>query len=131
MSAHILHFVAMDAALNRIREHRMAEGLSQQALAERIGTSKVTVSELEAGKMQLTQEYMRRIARALDLAPADLLPLSENPGGLTTRERRLIEQLRNAPPDQREQLHRVADVLAPFTPAEIENERLTPRSRVA
>ncbi|WP_310532534.1 helix-turn-helix domain-containing protein [Novosphingobium sp.] len=121
----------MDQAPNRIREHRMAEGLSQQALADRIGTSKVTISDLETGKMQFTQDYMRRIAYALEILPADLLPLSDNPGGLTARERRLIEQLRAAAPDQRDQLHKVADVIAPFKGAEQPEDRLVPRKRVA
>lgn len=121
----------MDDAPNRIREHRMAAKLSQQALADRIGTSKVTISDLEAGKMNLTQDYMRRIAAVLDLTPADLLPKAENPEGLTAAERKLIEQLRSASPEQREQVHRVADVIAPFTQAAAPEERLQPRKRVA
>ena len=131
MSAHVLHFVPMDQAPNRIREHRMAAGLSQQSLADRIGTSKVTISELENGKMSFTQDYMRRIAHALDLLPPDLLPLSENPDGLTAEERRLIDKLRAATPDQRDQLHKVAEVIAPFRAAEEPGERLQPRGRAA
>lgn len=119
----------MDQAPNRIRELRIGRDpkWSQQRLADAIGVSKVTISELESGKMQLTQHYMRLIARALDVAQADLLPLSENPEGLSLEERRLITQLRAASEDQREQLRKVADVIVPF--ADPEPDRLLPRKR--
>ena len=117
MSADVFHFVPMDQAPNRIRELRMAageKGWSQQRLADAIGVSKVTISDLEKGSMQLTQDYMRRIARALNVLPADLLPLSENPDALTAEERQLVRQLRAATADQRDQLRKVADVIAPM-----------------
>lgn len=103
-------------APNRIRELRVAAGRSQQWLGDRIGVSKVTISDLEKGKMQLTTDYMRRVAAALDVGSADLLPLSDNPLALTAAERRLIEQLRHASPEQRDQVQKVADVLVPWTP---------------
>lgn len=116
MSADIYHFARVENAPNRIRELRNAAvpRLSQQALADIIGVSKVTISDLERGAMQLTQDYMRRIASALNVAPADILPLSENPNALSANERELLEQYRQANDDQRDQLKRVADVLVPF-----------------
>lgn len=123
MSAEILHFFGVLDAPNRIRELRLAEGLSQQALADRIGVSKVTISDLELGKMKLDTNYMRRIAGALGVQAADLLPLSDNPGALSADERRLIEQFREATEDQREQLRRVADVLAPLGKGDPERRR--------
>jgi len=131
MSADVFHFVAMDQAPNRIRELRMVmkPKWSQQRLAEAIGVSKVTISDLEIGKMQLTQDYMRRIALALRVAPADLLPPEENPAALSHEERRLINQLRAANEDQREQVHKVADVIAPYQPPEEPAERLAPLKR--
>ena len=85
---------------------------------ELIGVSKVTISDLELGKMMLTVDYMRRIAHALGVLPADLLSASDNPDSLTAEERRFIAQLRNATEEQREQVHKVADVIAPFKAAE-------------
>lgn len=114
VSAEILHFFGVLDAPNRIRELRMAAGLSQQALGDRIHVSKVTISDLERGNMRLDTDYMRRLASALDVQVADLLPLSDNPDALTADERRLIEQLRAADPEQREQVKRVADVIAPW-----------------
>lgn len=113
MSAEILHFFRVIDAPNRIRELRKLAGLSQQAVADAIHTSKVTVSDLELGKMQLTHEYMRRIAPVLGVTPADLLPLSDNPGALTPEERQLIERMREADETKREQLRQLVDVVLP------------------
>lgn len=124
MSADILHFATMTDAPNRIRELRMQAGLSQTGVADRIGVSKVTISELERGLMRLDLDYMRRIAHALDVAPADLLPLTDNPAALSVKERELIDRLRAASDDQRDQLMKVADVIAPFHHAPPQSSRL-------
>ena len=124
MSADILHFVPVTEAPNRIRELRMQAELSQELLGEAIGVSKVTISELERGKMALTLDYMQRIAEALEVYPSDLLPHSDSPEPLSVAERALIEQLRAASPEQREQLHRVADVIAPYRVEQSKAERL-------
>jgi transcriptional regulator with XRE-family HTH domain len=104
----------MDQPPNRIRELRIAAGMSQQALADAIHVSKMTVSELERGQMNLTQDYMRRIGDALGMLPADILPVVDNPDALSFEERRLLELWRAASPVQREQLARIADVIAPL-----------------
>lgn len=121
----------MTDAPNRIRELRLEANLSQQALGDAVGISKMTVSELERGTMQLTQDYMRRIALALDVLPADLLPISENPYALTRAERHLIDQLRQASAEQRDQVQKVADVILPFQHAEPGQDRLRARRPAA
>ncbi|WP_255351614.1 helix-turn-helix domain-containing protein [Novosphingobium sp. ST904] len=105
----------MSEAPNRIRELRSQTNprLSQEALGQMIGVSKVTISDLERGEMALTVDYMRRIADALRVTPADLLSHRDNPDALNLDERHLVEQLRQATPEQREQLQKVADVIAP------------------
>lgn len=114
MSAEILQFVRVDDAPNRLRELRMAAKLSQQALGDAIGVSKVTISDLERGNLRLDTGYMRRIAPILGVLPADLLSLEDNPWALSAEERELIHRMRAADDAQREQLHKVADVLVPF-----------------
>lgn len=114
MSADILHFGAMEEAPNRIRELRLAAGLSQQALGDAIHVSKMTISDLERGRMVLTVDYMRRIARALGVATVDILAQEDHPDALSADERQLIEQYRAASEEQRDQLQKVADVLTPF-----------------
>lgn len=101
-------------APNRIRELRLARGWSQQRLADELGVSKVTISDLERGNMQLTQDYMRRLAIPLQCSSADLLPRSENPWQLSTEERDMIERMRSARDEEREQLGKLADVVIPW-----------------
>lgn len=114
VSAEILHFHGMDDAPNRIRELRLAAGWSQQRLADRLGVTKMTISDLERGAMQLTQHYMRRLAEALDCTAADLLPAADHPYYLTSEERALIDQMRAAEEKERQQLRQLADVVIPW-----------------
>lgn len=108
---------------NRIRELRLARDWSQQTLADLVGVSKVTISDLERGKMALTVDYMRRIADGLstsgdDVMSADLLPIEDNPRAAhTERERALLEHYRGADDVQRELIERVAEPAASFRPA--------------
>ena len=44
-----------------------------QALADAVGTSKSQIDKLEKGQRRLTEDWMRRLARALQCNPADLL----------------------------------------------------------
>lgn len=126
MSADVLHFVAVNELPNRIRELRLQKSpkMSQEKLAAFIGVSKVTISDLERGSMTLTVDYMQRIGRALGVLPADLLHRDDNPDALSIEERDLIERLRAATEEQRQQLRGVADVLLPFTHAEPGDDRL-------
>lgn len=61
---------------NRIKELRIAKGLSQDALAELANTSQPQIDRLEKGQRNLTQTWMTRIAKALGVRPAELLPES-------------------------------------------------------
>jgi len=57
---------------NRIRELRVARNLTLEEIAERVGTSVQQISSLELGDRRLTDDWMRRIASALNVQPADL-----------------------------------------------------------
>ena len=118
MSAEILHFFRVIDAPNRLRELRLAKSWSQQRLADAIGVSKVTISDLERGSMQMTIDYMRRLAIPLECAPAELLAPVDNPYLLSEEEREIIDRLRAAEAPQREQLRQLADVVIPFRPQE-------------
>ncbi len=52
---------------NRLAEVRKAKGVTQQELAERLGVHFVTISKLERGKMQLTADWIQRLADALEV----------------------------------------------------------------
>lgn len=48
---------------------RKAAGLSQAALAERVGTGQAVISRIERGAVSPTLDMVARIARALNLRP--------------------------------------------------------------
>ncbi len=66
---------------NRIRQLRKQYGLSQQELAQRIGTTGQQVGHLEAGRRKLTQDWMERLAAGLDCGPAELFGSLDTPVG--------------------------------------------------
>lgn len=56
-----------------VKEWRKHRGLSQEALAERIGKTHSAISQLERGKIDYTQGMLEALADALMCEPADLL----------------------------------------------------------
>jgi transcriptional regulator with XRE-family HTH domain len=61
---------------NRIRELRLQRNLTLEEVADGAGTSVQQISRLELGDRRLTDDWMRRIAPALGVQPADLLARS-------------------------------------------------------
>ena len=59
---------------NRIAVLRRTAGLSQEQLAERLGTGRSQIVKLERGERRLTVDWMVRIGRALGCDPAMLMP---------------------------------------------------------
>jgi phage repressor protein C with HTH and peptisase S24 domain len=66
-------------ATNRLREFREREGLSMQALADRIGTTAPQINKLEKGERRLTIDWISRLATGLGVEPRDLLVPSDPP----------------------------------------------------
>jgi DNA-binding XRE family transcriptional regulator len=60
-------------APNRIAEFRRKRGLTQQQVAERVGTHWVTISRLENGRQDLKWEWVEKLATVLDVNPMDLM----------------------------------------------------------
>lgn len=58
---------------NRIKELRLALGLTLQQVADAAETSLQQVQRLENGERRLTDDWMRRLAPVLLVAPAALL----------------------------------------------------------
>jgi transcriptional regulator with XRE-family HTH domain len=74
--------VALAAAVGRrIRRERRRAGVSQGALAARVGCARPTVGRWERGQRLPTLGSLVRIAAALGVAPAALLPGSDGEGG--------------------------------------------------
>ena len=55
-----------------MRRYRLAAGLSQEAVAERMGVDRAYVSGIERGKQNATLLTVWQAAEALGVRPADL-----------------------------------------------------------
>ncbi len=62
----------MSTQPNNIAEIRRKKKVTQQQLADRLGVHVITVSKLERGVMQLTQNWLERLAEALDTSEMEL-----------------------------------------------------------
>ena len=64
-----------------LRQHRLAKGMNQEALAEKCGTFPSVISRFESGSRAISLEMAVRLCRALDIRLGQLL---EPPGGSET-----------------------------------------------
>jgi putative transcriptional regulator len=62
---------------NRIRELRLAAGLSQQQLAERVGATRQTINAIEQEKYSPSLELAFRIAQAFEVAFEDVFQFGD------------------------------------------------------
>lgn len=58
---------------NKVREERLKQGLSQEALAEKAGVHRTYIGMIERAEKNITLENIKKIAKALNLTPKDLL----------------------------------------------------------
>jgi len=62
-----------------IAEWREARGLTQERLAERLGTTGMTVSRWETGKSSVNTSVMSALADAFDIEPEELFRHPDRP----------------------------------------------------
>lgn len=60
---------------NSFKFLRMSQGLTQAALAKKIGVNTVTVSQWERGKYSPTASNVPKVAKALGITPKQLLDI--------------------------------------------------------
>jgi phage repressor protein C with HTH and peptisase S24 domain len=65
---------------NRIREVRRARGMSQQMLAGLVNVTQPSIDRLEKGGRKLSTVMLEQLATALEVSPADLLPVKDDAG---------------------------------------------------
>jgi DNA-binding XRE family transcriptional regulator len=68
----VARLVDGEPALRVWREYR---GFSQQALGEKVGLSKMTISGIETGKRDTSSRNWRKLADALSVDIDDLIPI--------------------------------------------------------
>ena len=90
-----------------IREWIDHSGLDQQIIADRMGCAPGTLSKLINGGMKLTNEWIARIANALDVSFLDLFHHPDRP----TSE----DLLRDVPDEKREEIVGVIKLLTTKT----------------
>lgn len=62
-----------EAAPNHLRAWRKFNHMTQQELADAVGTAKSVISDLERGVVQLSDKWLRRLAPVLKTQPGHLL----------------------------------------------------------
>lgn len=114
MTATLLSFPGMaDRPPNRIRALRKARGLTLKQLGAEIGVGTTQMHDLEMGGRDLGFSYMQRLARALQVRPADLLNPEDQQEALAPDELILLDRFRRATPDQLDQLLRMTEIIVP------------------
>lgn len=62
-----------------LRRHRLAAGLSQEAVGVRMGADRAHISSMERGTQNVTLLTLHEVAQALGIEPAALLDASPQP----------------------------------------------------
>jgi transcriptional regulator with XRE-family HTH domain len=88
---------------NHIKDWREKRGLTQEQLAERLGTYKAQISNWENARRSLTFAVQSALAEALDIEPSDIFRSPERPSA--------DELLRDVPPDVHRQAIELIRVL--------------------
>ncbi len=92
----------------RIRNYRLAQGLSQEKLAELSGCHPTYIGQLERGEKNATLESIEKVATALDVSLSELF---QKIGAPSSTERNIplecYELLASKTPAEQEQLYRI------------------------
>jgi len=56
-----------------VKRRRVALGWTQQVLADRVGTSRIYVAQIEAATKEISLAMLERLAKALKVKAGDLL----------------------------------------------------------
>lgn len=86
---------------NHLRAWREYFRVTQQDIADRIGTDKTTISKLEAGKRSVSLKWLNDIARTMGIRPEDLLSPPPNDVRLPPAPERAIRSGRGGKEETR------------------------------
>ena len=57
----------------RVRKERLEQGLSQEDLADKAGVHRTSIGMIERAEKNITLENIEKIAKALNIAPKELI----------------------------------------------------------
>lgn len=97
---------------NRIRYFRRLQSISQEELALRANLNPAYFGQVERGLKCPTVDTLYKIAKAMNISPAELLRTESLPDYSTDHTRRMNELLAQVPKDKLEPLFRVIEDLA-------------------
>ena len=83
----------------RIKELRVAHGLTQEELGKSIGVGKSTINKYELNKIAIPSAKVEGLAHTLGVTPAYLMGW-ENEKGYTSNKARLIAEIENMSEEQ-------------------------------
>lgn len=81
---------------SRIRTARKEKDWTQETLADRIDMTRTSITNIERGRQRMLLHTLVEIAKALDVAPASLLPPAAPPPGL----RELLKEKGSSGPER-------------------------------
>jgi len=89
----------------RIKELRERDGITQAELAQKLGVSRPTVSQIEAGETRVSTDDLLKLSGLFNLGVESLLGLEKEPEvilpkGITTRRRKIKPQIRISVPQK-------------------------------
>lgn len=96
------------STLERLRDKA---DLSQQKLADKIGTSQSQIDRLEKGLRKMTPQWAKRLAPALECHWLELMDETP-PAQLEPQEAALLGRVRELAETDRETVYRIAEALA-------------------
>ena len=98
----------------RLAKYRKSQGLSQEALAEKLGLSRKQVVDYETGRIHLNDEMIVRFAMTLNVSSDELLGLKPMRHAEETPELRFTRRLRDLsqlPEDKKRAVLKILDDL--------------------
>jgi transcriptional regulator with XRE-family HTH domain len=77
-----------------LRRARKAANLTQEALAERIGLSRTSITNIEKGRQHVSLHMLFSLSSAVGVEPAELLPEKKAAYNLEMMDQKLLKESR-------------------------------------
>ena len=110
---------SMENFLKKIRDDR---NMTQEKLAELLGTTQSVVCKIENGQQRLTDVLIKKIVSALNCSSDELLFGSSLTEPLDEREKKLLDYFRNSSKEGKDLLIQTGDTMSKLQENSIKKE---------